>query len=295
MLTESSAGVKDSALTIHGSLQATRLGQYFVESGLRFTRIFSSDLQRAHKTAAAILLAQIERQGDAVDHELVVTQSLLLREQDFGFYEGKPFYARSRGTNKTGKDIHRAEHHEEPGFKDIESKESMALRMDTFLDEHLLPILQSEIEGSEETVAIVSHGIIVSVLWKCLLKRFAAQTVSLAPGLNVGGGRVTPLEYLGGWSNTGYLELDIRPSQVLKENHTPVANDDAGAVDKSPDIQHLGPTISAVFIGRKMVIKTVNGKEHLKGLKRTGGGVGSSKFDEGQKKIESFFKKRKVG
>jgi hypothetical protein len=39
---------------------------------------------------------------------------------------------------------------------------------------------------------------------------------------------------------------------------------------------------------------TVNGKDHLKGLKRTGGGVGSSRHDASQKGIESFFKRRKV-
>lgn len=41
-------------------------------------------------------------------------------------------------------------------------------------------------------------------------------------------------------------------------------------------------------------ILTINGKDHLKGLKRTGGGVGSSRHDASQKGIESFFKRRKI-
>jgi hypothetical protein len=47
--------------------------------------------------------------------------------------------------------------------------------------------------------------------------------------------------------------------------------------------------------GWNIIIQKINGKDHLKGLKRTGGGVGSSRFDEGQRKIETFFKKQKVG
>ena len=47
----------------------------------------------------------------------------------------------------------------------------------------------------------------------------------------------------------------------------------------------------ASLAGFTMLINTVNGKDHLKHLKRTGGGVGSSKFDDKQKTIESFFKR----
>jgi hypothetical protein len=46
--------------------------------------------------------------------------------------------------------------------------------------------------------------------------------------------------------------------------------------------------------GWTTTIMTINGKDHLKGLKRTGGGVGSSRHDASQKGIESFFKRRKV-
>lgn len=231
------------------------------------------------------------------DRVLGVTQLSSLREQDFGFYEGKPFYTRSRGTNKTGKDTHREQHQSDPEFKDVESKEAMALRMEAFLDEQLIPILRGETPKGEEIIAIVSHGIILSILWRCFLKRFAARTVSLALGISVGGGGVTPLEYLGGWSNTGYLELDIMPRHVPTDSniYSFVPMDDVGPVDEAPANKHSVSTISAIPIGHNMVIKTVNGKDHLKSLKRTGGGVGSSKFDEGQKSIESFFKKRKVG
>lgn len=287
-------------MTIHGSLQATRLGQHFAKAGLLFTHVFSSDLQRASKTAEAIRLAQIQHDADSAACALTVTQIPLLREQDFGFYEGKPFYARSKSINKSGKDAHREQHRDDPDFKDVESKESMGTRMDTFLDQQLLPILRDESQALENTIAIVSHGIILSVLWRCLLKRFAPRTVSLAPGLSADGGGVTLLEYLGGWSNTGYLELDIRPRDMpvdgqMSTRAFPASDNNVEIVEKVPGNQQSDFTTSATFTGHKMVIRAVNGKEHLKALKRTGGGVGSSKFDEGQKSIETFFKKRKVG
>ena len=146
---------------------------------------------------------------------------------------------------------------------------AMDARMDEFIAGTLLSLICGERVGEEEVVALVSHGIILSHLWRCLLKLFGKGTVTLAPGLSLRSGSVTPLEYLGGWSNTGYLELDVE---------APVESGPQEA--RVPDL--------------KMVIKAVNGKEHLTGLKRTRG-VGSSQHDEGQKKIETFFKKAKVG
>ena len=281
-----SAGTKDSALTVHGSLQADRLGQHLASIPLRVSHIYSSDLQRACKTAEAIRFAQ--KNQDRVSSPQV-TQLCLLREQDFGFYEGKPFYTRVGESNKTGKESHRLEHLGDPAFKDVESKESMALRMNSFLEGHLIPLLMDKDRSEEPIVAIVSHGIILSVLWRCLLKLFIPWTVQFAPEVAIGSGSMS-LEYLGGWSNTGYLELDILDEDVDTATVQRFDSERKGSVQNDkPSASHL------LLSGRIMVIKTVNGKGHLKGLRRTGGGLGSSQFDEGQQKIETFFKKRKLG
>ncbi len=264
------------------------MGQYFAASGLNFTEIYSSDLQRAFKTAEAIRLAQPVK--EAVEQEkpnLKTIQLPILREQDFGFYEGKPFYARSSPSKKkTGKEAHYGQHKDDPGFQDVESKESMILRMDSFLDEHLIPKIRSESPTAEHVIVIVSHGIILSTLWRCLLRRFAPTSVSLKPGLLISG---MTLEHLGGWSNTGYLELDLRRNSEALEQPAVAGSD---AVPASSGVQSDSPTI---LTGWMTVIQTVNGKEHLYGVKRTRGGVGSSKHDEGQKTIDSFFKRRKLG
>lgn len=264
------------------------MGQYFANRHLRFTHLFSSDLQRAYKTAEAIRIAQSKKNPNSKNFNPQVTQCKVLREQDFGFYEGKPFYARPSGSKKSGKDSHREEHASEPGFQDVEAKESMATRADTFIHEHLVPLICGP---QEVTVAVVSHGIILNYLWRGLVKLFAKRTVCISPGLAVGGASAsTPLEYLGGWSNTGYLELDIEP--VVSRAEPAVSES-----DKKPDPEHearVDPDLLSPLPELRMVIKAVNGKDHLTGLKRTRG-VSSGKHDEGQKKIDGFFKKSKIG
>ncbi|KAL8986402.1 MAG: hypothetical protein Q9177_004191 [Variospora cf. flavescens] len=298
-LFQCSAGVRDSALTVQGVLQAERLGQYLTASGNRFTHVFTSDLQRAVKTAQALLSAQPVQESPAPD----LCQLAILREQDFGFYEGKPVYARQRDSTKSGKEYHRSQHQDDPGFQDVESKESMTRRTDIFVDQHVRPlILQGTLE-QDTVVAVVSHGIILSHLWKSILRIFSKQTVSLAPGLLVGGGGVTSLEYLGGWSNTGYLELDITTFNSHAQTELKVeAKNEAKVEITGPPVAAISlfPTEATELVAlplpptTRILIKTVNGKEHLQGLKRARG-VGSSQFDEGQKKIESFFKKTKAG
>ncbi|KAI9717004.1 MAG: hypothetical protein M1812_004939 [Candelaria pacifica] len=281
------AGVRDSALTNRGVIQANYLGQYLATSGLNFTNIYSSDLQRAVKTAEAIRIAQPVNKGVEEALSLKTTQLPILREQDFGFYEGKPFYARSPVLKrKTGKETHHAQHKDDPGFQDVESKDSMILRMDSFLEEHLVPKIRSEMPAAEQVIAIVSHGIILSTLWRCLLRRLAPSSVALKPGLLVRG---TTLEHLGGWSNTGYLQLDLqRDSNFLAQPSVAKLDAVTANTDASSDTP-------AILTGLTTVIQTVNGKEHLIGVKRTRGGVGSSKHDEGQKTIDTFFKKKKLG
>ena len=283
-----SAGVRDSALTNHGVLQAERLGNYFAKGGLRFTHLFSSDLQRAYKTAEAITSAQLGREQQSGISKLRVKQLKVLREQDFGFYEGKPFYARPSGSSKSGKDSHRAEHNNDPGFQDVESKESMAKRADIFVHEYLLPLI---CQPKDVRVAVVSHGIILNHLWRSVLKLFTNRTVTIAPGVAVSSaGASTPLEYLGGWSNTGYLELDIQPVITKPDNvvsESDLQDDPGGSRNASPDVLSPPPEL-------RMIIKAVNSKEHLAGLKRTRG-VSSGKHDERQKKIDGFFKKSKIG
>ncbi|KAF1851987.1 phosphoglycerate mutase-like protein [Cucurbitaria berberidis CBS 394.84] len=317
------AGSRDSELTNHGYQQATRLGTHFRGVGLSFTHIFSSHLQRAAKTAGKIREAQLTRTNAEGLQQAVpdVIQLSLLMEQDFGSMEGKKWYDRSPEVQLSGKEHHRQENKDTAGFVDVESKDAMAQRADTFLDEHLLLLLEDSAEATDLVVAIVSHGIFLSSLWKRILLRLPPKSVVLCPELQA---TARPsLEHLGGWSNTGYLELCM--TKTLLPDSTPaylpsspaetpataehvgkvellpaatgdVATDQQLAVEAPPLPAGLGimsPT-PRIAKGWTAKILNINGKDHLKGLKRTGGGVGSSRHDASQKSIETFFKRRKV-
>lgn len=333
-----SAGSRDSALTNHGYQQATRLGLHFKALGLTFTHLFSSHLQRAAKTAGLIRAAQLPQKRDTTGTENVsedvpgVTQLPILMEQDFGDLEGRKWT-----------DI-QAELQKKPGFVAVETKDAMGRRADTFLDEHLLPLLGDTTGSDDLTIAIVSHGIFLSTLWKRLLRRLPVKSIALSPDL---ASTARPsLEHLGGWSNTGYLELHMMRDEVEKSSSSAdaspsatskpdvsrpvesktddtigavevpqlVAGETAGEVEASQAVHEgaaklvdTAPAAAAATTptsprsckpssaqGWTTTIMTINGKDHLKGLKRTGGGVGSSRHDASQQGIESFFKRRKV-
>lgn len=286
-------------------------------TGVKVSHIFSSDLQRAVNTAEAVRSAQSPVPA-------ATTKLEILREQDFGFYEGKQFFERPRHNNKAHLEVHR----NNPRFKDVESKQAMAARMDTFVESYLVSLFTNVEE--DETVVVVAHGIILSLLWRGVLKKFHRANVYVAPGAIVhDNGR--GLEHLGGWSNTGYLDLRV-------EHHK--ASSDTSSLSNEPTLESLPPPsikrklserldLGLPLPGQKLpvlvdvadsssarrvqevsdipplpcqipnmslVVKAVNSTEHLRGLKKTRGGIGSLKHDSTQKTVDSFFvKKQRTG
>ncbi|THW69282.1 phosphoglycerate mutase-like protein [Aureobasidium pullulans] len=195
------AGRRDSALTNHGYEQGRRLSDYLADTRQPLTRIFASPLQRAYKTASLLAAKQSTR-------DLTVSTVPYLMERDFGFYEGK--------TNAVRKGPDRERHKKEPGFVDVESKDALARRADMFLDQHLLPMLDDEADfggAAEHLVAIVSHGILLSSLWRRLLLRLGPKSVTVSRDVVASQGPVV-LAHLGGWSNTGFLELSVQSAEI---------------------------------------------------------------------------------
>lgn len=282
------AGVTDSALTAHGVLQANRLAQHLAET-TKVSHIFSSDLQRAFKTAEAIRSAQKNPPVETV-------KVTALREKDFGSYEGVSFIARPPGSSKSGKAVHREKNYKNPGFKDEESKESMVSRTNAFVNDCLAPLFGL---GDEESVVVVAHGIILNHLWNNILRWFLPSNVSIMPGL-LAADQSQSLEYLAGWSNTGYLLIEIRDNTApsiqsespSKDTILDIATNGKGVVEEGAILNEKGA--AANLHGKTLVVKAINSLEHLKGLKKSKGGLGNIKYDEGQKTIESFFKKRKL-
>ncbi|KIW13877.1 hypothetical protein PV08_06658 [Exophiala spinifera] len=272
------AGVSDSRLTNHGRIQTERLGQYLAaHRNLRFTRIFASDLQRAYMTAEQIQKHQAMQWPEAGVPDVI--RLALLREQDFGSLELVPWASR-----RAQEAINPAD----PSYRPQETTEAMARRADTFINNHVIPLsvssLVAEQDSLPECVAVVSHGLFLSILWKTLLTKFHAGTVVLGPNVEVlSHGR--PLEYLPSWSNTGFLEMTIH-----HQNHSGRSEDSAS---RRPLTTRTGDTLP--FVGCRVTVHTVNGKDHLSDLRRARGGIGSSPYDAKQKSLDGFFKRPKNG
>ncbi|KAK0740397.1 histidine phosphatase superfamily [Schizothecium vesticola] len=252
------AGIRDSALTAHGVLQARRLASHLAtRSALvgSVTNVFSSDLQRAANTAQAIIDAQgPPRQGpsslaipDRTQVRLVKVPDL--RERNFGSAEGKRFGAPRA---------------------DAESHEEMRARAARFVRNQLDPVLARE-AGHRGVVVVVSHGILLNSLLRVLLMRHAPEELARMSA-------TTRSEYLTSWSNTGYVEMAVRNLATPRPSS-------GGKAPSSP------PRLELVLIASNVTT-------HLDGLKKTRGGIGSSQFDNRQRTMDAFLarsaKKRRI-
>ncbi|GAW13228.1 hypothetical protein ANO14919_026080 [Xylariales sp. No.14919] len=143
----------------------------------------------------------------------------------------------------------------------------MRLRIDRFLDHHLSPIID-RLAAENAAVVVVSHGIILNVLLKALLSRYPPKSPSPLIA-----GRSDP-EYLAPWSNTGVLQIRLERAESNASHQL-----------------HGVKTI-------RCMVEHINNVDHLEGLKKTRGGIGSAKFDSRQRTMDSFFlstsKKRKI-
>ncbi|KAK3320536.1 histidine phosphatase superfamily [Cercophora scortea] len=249
------AGVRDSRLTAHGVLQAQRLAAHLttrVSTIGPIRHIFSSDLQRAAHTAQAIIDAQTPRDILVGRPRLRLVKATDLRERDFRSAEGKRF-----GTPRG----------------DAESHAEMHVRADRFIRNHLGPLLCDVSTDSEASIVVVAHGLILNSVLRALLMRFAPDELVR---LTRSGPGQSP--YIAAWGNTGYVEAIVKA--VLPVPTGGLALPPAAVATE--DIQRK-PVVS-------LVVKRVNHLEHLDGLKKTRGGIGSARFDRRQTSMDSFLR-----
>ncbi|KAI1801458.1 phosphoglycerate mutase-like protein [Daldinia bambusicola] len=272
------AGSRDSPLTNHGVLQINRLGAHLAKScdpHVPIKHIFTSNLRRAYKTADAISKALADTRGSLSDGasntctSLKVTQLPELREKDYGSSEGKK-YRNPNGLVET----------------DSETNDSMRIRVDRFLDFHLAPIVDKHVSDNI-TVAIVAHGIILGVVLKALLKRFPKPADT-----SMRSGNHDKQSEFAAWSNTGVLQAKLEiTSCVSKSDYTSAAVSSVNTVTPGNDSDLRKQTIC-------LTVEFTNNVDHLVGLKKTRGGIGSTQFDSRQRTMDSFFgptsKKRKL-
>lgn len=209
--------------------------------------------------AVQTALAVLGSQPGEEDVKLV--QLPELREKDFGTGEGTKF-----GAGKGERQAHEG----------AETPEAMRQRADRFLDQFLFPALASSADAPEQSAyVVVAHGLILSTLFRCLCARIVPGHLTLAPEVpRVGSEHHASLPVLPSWSNTGYLHAVLQPANVPDDGR------------------------DEYFLPFKVRIEVLNCTDHLRGLKKTRGGIGSAKFDGKQKSIDAFFapkaKKRKA-
>lgn len=249
------------------------------------THIFSSDLQRAVQTAAAIHDAAVRKHPpEEFQWNIPFVQTVHLREKDFGSREGKNYLQvnPTKRAKTSSERVQEVAENEEKGS-------SIDNRCNAFIDVYLGPLITFDREPFHSTdeqgqhvknVFIISHGITLAHLFRQLLSRFPRVQYSkeaLQSGYEVNGRPV--------WSNTGYIKL-----QLLSREYQGNLRPDEGPRGSS---NQTGPAdVSRImFHDYTCIVRGVNVVTHLKGLRRTGGGIGSSQFDSKQKSVMDFFKK----
>lgn len=255
------AGSRDSPLTNHGVLQAKRLGDHLVarrDAVGPITRIFASDLQRAYRTAEAVADAQRGLATPGTEQACALPSVTQVPE-----LREKDFGSsegKRFGSKPSGKASTMAR-------SDAETRDAMTIRVDRFIHAYLAPLLDQD-PTAKSSILVVSHGIILNVLLGRLLSQFPAPAHSAAPFGPIGSGSGS--ECIATWSNTGCLQALVDVSKAPASG------------SRSFDI----------------LVQFTNNVDHLNGLKKTRGGIGSAKFDARQRTMDSFFtttaKKRKA-
>ncbi|KAI1767016.1 phosphoglycerate mutase-like protein [Hypoxylon sp. FL1150] len=255
------AGSRDSSLTNHGVLQTRRLGAHIANRSETIGPI---------KHIFTSNLQRAYQTADAIVEAIAKSQKSVSRDQPLEVIRLPELREKDYGSLEGKKyRLKTGNSSDTSAPTDSETKESMKTRVNRFLD-RLMPIVDDHV-SDHITVVIVAHGIILGVLLAALLERFPP--------------RRDPPEHVA-WSNTGVVQAKLEPNKTEHAIASQVSNDNV----ESPTKPSQKP---------RLVIEFANNLEHLEGLKKTRGGIGSAKFDTRQRTMDSFFttssKKRKLG
>ncbi|KIM25784.1 hypothetical protein M408DRAFT_204117 [Serendipita vermifera MAFF 305830] len=271
------AGWADAPLSNHGMNQARALGQHWAST--RIDTVYCSDLKRAHSTAKALVAGQ----PDSTSLEPIVTP--LLREQNFGIAEGKPWAAApdsSPNAKSEAEQVYYTIHTRHGKFEDGESLDDLARRAEEAIDTTVWPHVVEALRPRKSAAAndagerpedahivLVSHGLAISELAAALLRRSP-------PGAESSPHTRNPRS-LRGLPNTGWTQVCIDIQPVTPDPATSATVDDT---EEAPLVQMK---IESIYL------QSVNNSPHLRHVKRQSGGIGSAAHDEKQRQLREFF------
>lgn len=194
-----------------------------------------------------------------------------LKEQDFGLYEGEAY------------STFREMQNDERGTS-VETTDEMVVRAKAFLNEFLLPIVHGGV-GKVVNVAVVSHGCMLRVLWREIIAKFKPKSIVCEQAMLMESQSIDTMR-LGHWSNTGVLEVEF--SQFEAPKSVGQMPERGSSASKEKEVSEYSGSALNSWTAR---ILAINSRDHLKNLKRTAGGIGSSQYDSKQHTLDSFFKR----
>ncbi|KAG8835155.1 hypothetical protein FRC17_005013 [Serendipita sp. 399] len=184
---------------------------------------------------------------------LVPILNPLLREQNFGIAEGKPWAADKSSAQETEEEVYYSIYTRHEKFPEGEPLDDLAKRADKALDETVWPHVLHALKSGEDRdihVVVVSHGLTISELVAALLRRSPIPPPSS--------------ESYKGLRNTGWTQIAI-------------------AIDRRVPPHEQEWEVSNIRL------VSLNHHPHLASVKRQGGGIGSAAHDEKQRTIREFF------
>ncbi|WWC58204.1 uncharacterized protein I303_100740 [Kwoniella dejecticola CBS 10117] len=257
------AGWSDAPLSVHGMNQAKALGESFKTTKIH--HIFASDLLRANWTAQQIHRNQPEPKCQLISSDL-------LREQNFGDAERKPFGEKGGWQRKPGRSFK---------FENGESPNDVRDRANQAIKRFIEPILAEchEAPAQNRHVVVVAHGIFNAEFLGALLARRRDHK---------------PLEWgYKGMTNTGWTRAEIGYIDEFSRAPTPanISTDPSGPVSPSSSPASPPPLEEDddLLPGLTMRILCTDVTKHLEGVHRQKGGIGSTGFDDKQGDIRKFF------
>ncbi|KAF5382740.1 hypothetical protein D9615_002872 [Tricholomella constricta] len=218
----------------------------------------TTSLTAIHSSPLKRALTTAEALKNAQDTPIPLHTYPLLREQHFGRGEGQRYDVRRESglslAAHIAKGKYPAIYNRSERFPEGECLNDVAKRADQVVEDVILPYLRQAANESTNDmhVAFVSHGIFIGELVASLVRR--------------GGGKAEPKSYRG-LKNTGWTLVTAKVKNEQEEE---------------------GVDVSLQYVR----VTQHNSCEHLEGLVRQKGGMGSTAYDPAQKDIRSFFKIR---
>lgn len=175
-----------------------------------------------------------------------------IREKDFGSMEGKKTSAIRTAEDRAS----------------VEPRASVEARIGRFVDEHLAPLFQRH-AADDIAIVVVSHGLVLGPLIRALQARYPSEMGSTNPQPSSGADQHIA------WNNTGVLQAKLVRRQSKATRPEPASP--LSATQAQPSSRMM------------LQVQFVNNVDHLQGLRKTRGGIGSAKFDSRQRTMKSFF------